>query len=123
MTGSWENLGFIGLRVTESQTPKGIQYMGGWNVFVPDFNKLSYSLRSQGDNPTKTRQCTLIDLYVLYQFCCKKVGEKEIWQQNSFLGSFGFLDNASMKASARVEKQDVKEANELTHCSAHVNIL
>ena len=24
-------------------------YMGGWNFFVPDFNKLPYSLRSQGD--------------------------------------------------------------------------
>ena len=31
-------------RVTEWQTPKGTQYMGGWNLFVPDFNKLPYSL-------------------------------------------------------------------------------
>ena len=35
--------------VTESQTLKGTQYKGGWNFFVPDFNKLPYSLRSQGD--------------------------------------------------------------------------
>ena len=27
-------------RVTESQTPKGTQYSGGGNFFVPDFNKL-----------------------------------------------------------------------------------
>ena len=37
-------------RVTESQTLKGTQYTGGWNFFVPDFNKLPYSLRSQGEN-------------------------------------------------------------------------
>ena len=36
-------------RVTESQTLKGTQYTGGGNIFVPDFNKLPYSLRSQGD--------------------------------------------------------------------------
>ena len=49
---------FIGHRVTEgqsdrgteSQTPKGTQYKGGWNFFVPDFNKLPYSLRSPGNN-------------------------------------------------------------------------
>jgi hypothetical protein len=27
-------------KVIESQTLKGTQYMGGWNFFVPDFNKL-----------------------------------------------------------------------------------
>ena len=37
-------------RVTESQTPKGTQYMGGGIFFVPDFNKLPYSLSLQGDN-------------------------------------------------------------------------
>ena len=36
-------------RVTELQTLKGTQYTGGWNFFMPDFNKLPYSLRSQGD--------------------------------------------------------------------------
>ena len=40
-------------RVTEWQTPKGTQYTGGQNFFVPDFNKLPYSLRSQGDNIDK----------------------------------------------------------------------
>ena len=35
-------------RVTESQTPKGTQYTGGWNFFLPDFNKLPYLLFSQG---------------------------------------------------------------------------
>ena len=34
---------------TESQTPKGTQFKGGWNFYAPDFNKLPYSLRSQGD--------------------------------------------------------------------------
>ena len=29
------------------QTPKGTKYMGGWNFFVSDFNKLPYLLRSQ----------------------------------------------------------------------------
>ena len=43
-------LTFIGDRVTESQTLKGTQYTGVWNFFVPDFNKLPYSLHSQGDN-------------------------------------------------------------------------
>ena len=28
--------------------PKGTQYTGGLNFFVPDFNKLPDSLRSQG---------------------------------------------------------------------------
>ena len=37
---------------TESQTPKGTQYTGGWNFFVPDFNKLPYLFRSQGDKIT-----------------------------------------------------------------------
>ena len=37
---------FIGDRVTT----KGTQYTGGGNIFVPDFNKLPYLLRSQGDN-------------------------------------------------------------------------
>ena len=37
-------------RVTESQAPKGTQYTGGWNFFVPDFSKLLYSLHLQGDN-------------------------------------------------------------------------
>ena len=37
-------------RVTEWKTPKGTQYGGGWNFFVPDFNKLTYLLCSQGDN-------------------------------------------------------------------------
>ena len=40
-------------RVTELQSdrhPKGTHYTGGLNFFVPDFNKLPYSLRSQGDN-------------------------------------------------------------------------
>ena len=36
-------------RVTESQTLKCTQYTGGGNIFVPDFNKLPYSLRLQGD--------------------------------------------------------------------------
>ncbi len=39
-----------GLKAAESQTLKGTQYTGGWNFFVPDFNKLPYSLCSQGDN-------------------------------------------------------------------------
>ena len=43
-------LSFIGLRVTEWQTLKVTQYTGGWNFFVPDYNKLPYWLRSQGDN-------------------------------------------------------------------------
>ena len=30
-------------------TTKGTQYTGGENIFVPDFNQLPYSLRSQGD--------------------------------------------------------------------------
>ena len=50
MAGCWDNWEFIGHRVTELQTPKGTQYMGGWNFFGPDFNKLPYLLRSQGDN-------------------------------------------------------------------------
>ena len=37
-------------KVTESQTLKGTQYTGGQNFLVPDFNKLPYSLRSQGDD-------------------------------------------------------------------------
>ena len=41
------------IRVTESQTPKETQYMGGWNFFVSDFNKLPYSLRLQGDKMEK----------------------------------------------------------------------
>ena len=57
MAGCWDNWGFIGHRVTESQsdrvtelqTLKGTQYSGGWNFFMPDFNELPYSLRSQGD--------------------------------------------------------------------------
>ena len=57
MVGCWDNWGCIGYRVTELQsdrvtelqTPKGTQYKGEWNFFVPDFNKLPYSLRSQGD--------------------------------------------------------------------------
>ena len=36
-------------RVTELQKLKGTQYSGGWNFFMPDFNELPYSLRSQGD--------------------------------------------------------------------------
>ena len=43
--GDWKT----GLRVTEWQTPKSTQYTGGWNFFVPYFNKLPYSLHSQGD--------------------------------------------------------------------------
>ena len=51
------NVEIIGLRVkesqsdrfTESQIPKGTQYTGGQIFFVPDFNKLPHSLRSQGD--------------------------------------------------------------------------
>ena len=37
-------------RVTESQTPRGTQYTGGRNFFVPDLEKLPYSLRSQGND-------------------------------------------------------------------------
>ena len=37
-------------RVIESQKPSGTQNTGGWNFFVPNFNKLPFSLRSQGDN-------------------------------------------------------------------------
>ena len=36
-------------RVTESQAPNGTQYTGGGNFFVSHFNKLPYSLCSQGD--------------------------------------------------------------------------
>ena len=32
--------------VTELQTPKGAHYTGGWNFFVPDFNKLPHLFRS-----------------------------------------------------------------------------
>ena len=46
----WADSEIIGLRFTESQTPKGTQYTGGWNFFVPDSNKLPYSLRLQRDN-------------------------------------------------------------------------
>ena len=49
-------------RVTESQTPKGTQYIGGWKFFVPDFNKLPYSLCSQGDNNRRIKSLTLDDL-------------------------------------------------------------
>ena len=38
MAGCWDNWGFIGLRVTDTQ---GYSVMGGWNFFVPDFNKLT----------------------------------------------------------------------------------
>ena len=41
---------FMKKMATESQTPKGTQYRGGWNFFLPDFNIHPYSLRSQGDN-------------------------------------------------------------------------
>ena len=38
-------------RVTESQShATSTPYTGGWNFFIPIFNKLPYSLRSQGDN-------------------------------------------------------------------------
>ena len=40
-------------RVTGLQTLKGTQYTGGQNFFVPDFNKLPYSLRLQGDDQIK----------------------------------------------------------------------
>ena len=42
-------------RVTESQLPKGTQYTGGGNFFVPDFNKIPYSLRSQGNYTNETK--------------------------------------------------------------------
>ena len=48
-------------RVAESQTPKGTQYTGGWNFFVPDFNKLP-KVRFQGDksiNSNEIRRKTL----------------------------------------------------------------
>ena len=38
------------LFATELQTTKATQYTGGSNFFVPDINKLPYSLCSQGDN-------------------------------------------------------------------------
>ena len=42
-------------RVTESQShATSTPYTGGWNFFMPIFNKLPYLLRSQGD---KLRQC------------------------------------------------------------------
>ena len=40
---------------TNRVTPKGTQYTGGWFFFVRDFNKLSYSLCSQGDKIGKER--------------------------------------------------------------------
>ena len=40
--GDWKTT----LLASELQTPKGTQYTGGWNFFVPDFNKLPYSLCS-----------------------------------------------------------------------------
>ena len=40
---------YTSLRVTELQTLKGTQYTGGRNFFVSDFNKLPFSLRSQGE--------------------------------------------------------------------------
>ena len=39
-----------GFLATESQTPKGTQYTGWVKFFIPDFNKLPYSLHSQGDS-------------------------------------------------------------------------
>ena len=37
-------------RVTKSQTHKVTQYTEGWKFFVPDINKLPYSLHSQGND-------------------------------------------------------------------------
>ena len=49
----YEFFWFIGHRVTESQSdrhPSVLSIRVGEIIFVPDFNKLPYSLRSQGDN-------------------------------------------------------------------------
>ena len=55
MAGCWDNWGFIGNRVTEWQSHRVTDTQGysvyGWvKFFVPDFNKLPFSLRSQGDH-------------------------------------------------------------------------
>ena len=49
----------FGLRVTEFQTPKGTQYTGRWNFFVPDFNKLPDLLRLQGDYTGTVHYCKI----------------------------------------------------------------
>ena len=64
-------------RVTELQTPKCTQYTGGWKFFVPDFNKLPYSLRSQGNNLSNN---FWLKILLIYQFInwatcvCKAMG-------------------------------------------------
>ena len=71
MAGCWDDWGFIGHRVTELQTPNCTQYMGGWIFCVPDFNKLHYSLRSQGDKRSSDNHinkysdaCIVRDLWI-----------------------------------------------------------
>ena len=61
-------------RVTEWQTLKGTQYTGGGNIFVPDFNKLPYSLRSQGDDTDGHITQWLMDIFL----CCCRRPEKRI---------------------------------------------
>ncbi len=61
-------------RVTEWQTLKGTQYRGERNFFVPDFNKLPYSLRSQGDYLLTILKLIHAFQTFVYRLCGKQLG-------------------------------------------------
>ena len=95
-------------RVTEWQTPKGTQHTDGWNFFVPDFNKLFYLLRSQGDNSHKnlTWVCQRLKEKISFYFSCLIIWRRYIITQwcctvsaSNFFKSSVFLAQLSLHIS------------------------
>ena len=92
--------GLIGHRVTESEsyrvtewlTPKGTQYTGGWNFFEPDFNKLPYSLRSQGDNVYFVQNLKLKVFYDDNEDCIRKMSSYNLTFVNLHYGIISISD-------------------------------